>query len=57
MFLFGGHSTLPLVVLFATQTPIAIAQSGEDGLHAVIVALQDGIEFMIMTARTADGEP
>ena len=47
----------PLVVLCAAQTPVAVAQPGEDGLHAVVVALENGIELVIVTTRAADGEP
>ena len=57
LFLFRGQLTCPVVVLRATQSPLAIAQPGEDGLHAVVVALKNRIELVIVTARAADGQP
>src|SRR6266849_1291093 len=34
---------------------IAILRSGEVGLHAIVVALSEGIEFVIVAARATEG--
>ena len=57
LFLRGGTLRDPLVILRATQAPVAVVQSGENCLHTIIVTLENGIELMIVTARAADGEP
>ena len=57
LFLFRRHLARPLFVFCTAQTPVTVAQPGEDGLHAIVVALENGIELVIVTTRTADCEP
>ena len=46
----------PGVVLRTAQAATSVTEARENGLHRVVVALQDRIELVIVTAGTADGE-
>ena len=63
--LFGDFAELDFAVVFsdvvaegfeAAEGDAGLHEWGEDGLHAEVVALGDGVEFMVVAAGAAGGE-
>ena len=58
MLLLAAQASAAVALLFvASHKSVIVINAGERGVKAVVVALRNGIELVIMTTVAADGQP